>query len=346
MLRLKLSDNEVSSIKALITEIAAGYESVESVDFLNDACLYAHELPWRVRSFLNDFRLKEPHPGVCVISGYPINLSAIGATPPHWKWRSDSRNSLHEQILFILHGSLLGDPIGWVTQQDGHIVHDVLPIKGNENEQMGTGSEQLLWWHTEDAFHPYRADYIGFFCLRNPDNIATTIGGVDVEKMEASHIRVLFEPRFTIRPDESHQERNESDLRKGRRQSGEQDTINEAYEKIKAMSANPEKISVFFGSPDAPYLRIDPYFMDPLDDDPEAQQALDALIARIDESLTDLVLQPGDFCFIDNYTVVHGRKPFKARYDGGDRWIKRICMARDLRKSRQARPSRTARLIM
>jgi Fe(II)/alpha-ketoglutarate-dependent arginine beta-hydroxylase len=346
MLRLELSDDEISSIKALVTQIAAKHESVESLDFLNDACLYAHELPWRVRSFLNDFRLKETRPGVCVISGYPINLPAIGATPPHWKWRADAPKSLHEQILFILHGSLLGDPIGWATQQDGHIVHDVLPIKGNENEQMGTGSEQLLWWHTEDAFHPYRADYIGFLCLRNPDNIATTIGAIDVEKMETSHIRVLFEPRFTIRPDESHQEKNESDMRKERRQRYEQDSLNDAYERIKMMTANPEKVSVLFGSPDAPYLRIDPYFMDPLDDDPEAQRALNALIALIDDSLIDLVLQAGDFCFIDNYTVVHGRKPFRARYDGNDRWIKRICMARDLRKSRQVRRSGAARLIM
>jgi hypothetical protein len=65
------------------------------------------------------------------------------------------------QILFILYGSLLGDVFGWATQQDGHIVHDVFPIKGNEQAQLGTGSEQTLWWHTEDAFFPYRADYIG-----------------------------------------------------------------------------------------------------------------------------------------------------------------------------------------
>jgi alpha-ketoglutarate-dependent taurine dioxygenase len=112
------------------------------------------------------------------------------------------------------------------------------------------------------------------------------------------------------------------------------------------MNANPEKVSVFFGSADAPYLRLDPYFMDPLDDDPEAQQALDALIALIDASLVHLVLQPGSFCFIDNYKAVHGRRPFKARYDGNDRWIKRISMTRDLRKSRQARADCGSRVIM
>jgi alpha-ketoglutarate-dependent taurine dioxygenase len=57
------------------------------------------------------------------------------------------------------------------------------------------------------------------------------------------------------------------------------------------------------------------------------------------------VLEPGDFVFIDNYRAVHGRKPFKARYDGNDRWLKRINITRDLRKSRDARLSSTERLI-
>jgi Fe(II)/alpha-ketoglutarate-dependent arginine beta-hydroxylase len=346
MMKLELSDSEIESIGALITDVAAEYKSVEDADFLNNANLYAHQLPWRLRSFLNDFRQVEPLPGFCIISGYPVNLSAIGATPTHWKWRSDAQSSLHEQLFFVLQGSLLGDIFGWATQQDGHLVHDVFPIKGHESEQLGTGSEQLLWWHIEDAFHPYRADYIGFFCLRNPDNVATTIGTFDVAKLDPAQVDVLYQPRFVIRPDESHQEKNESDLRRANRQVVTQDSVNTAYETIKKMNTNPEKVSVLFGSSSAPYIRLDPYFMDPLEDDPEAQQALDALIALIDVSLIDLVLQPGDFCFIDNYRVVHGRNPFKARYDGQDRWIKRICMTRDLRKSRQVRASGSARVIM
>jgi Fe(II)/alpha-ketoglutarate-dependent arginine beta-hydroxylase len=345
MWRLELTESEIESIRTLITGIAAEYRSVEDPDFLNNACLYAHELPRRVRTFLSDFRLKEPEVGVCIISGYPMDLSAIGATPTHWKWRSDAQRSLHEQILFVLHGSLLGDLLGWATQQDGYLVHDIFPIQGNESEQLGTGSEQLLWWHTEDAFHPYRADYVGFLCLRNPDNIATTIGRADIKKLDPAQIEILFQPRFTVRPDESHQKKNESDLRQTRQPDYIRDSVNTAYEKILKFNAEPEKISILFGSPDMPYLRLDPYFMDPLDSDPEAQRALNALIALIDASLVDLVLVSGDFCFIDNYRVVHGRRSFKARYDGNDRWIKRISMARDLRKSRSARASSTSRMI-
>jgi Fe(II)/alpha-ketoglutarate-dependent arginine beta-hydroxylase len=246
----------------------------------------------------------------------------------------------------ILQGSLLGDIFGWATQQDGYLVHDVLPIKGHENEQLGTGSEQLLWWHTEDAFHPFRADYIGFLCLRNPDNVATTFGTLDVEKLGRAHVDILYQPRFVIRPDESHQQKAESDLRKAARQNSAQDSISDAYEKIEKMNANPEKVPILFGSLSTPYMRLDPYFMDPLNDDPEAQQALDALIALINASLIDLVLRPGDYCFIDNYKAVHGRHPFKARYDGQDRWIKRICVTRDLRKSRQGRADNRPRVII
>jgi alpha-ketoglutarate-dependent taurine dioxygenase len=59
----------------------------------------------------------------------------------------------------------------------------------------------------------------------------------------------------------------------------------------------------------------------------------------------DVILQPGDIYFIDNFRAVHGRKPFKANYDGNDRWLKRINITRDLRKSRTYRSNPTSRII-
>jgi enduracididine beta-hydroxylase len=66
---------------------------------------------------------------------------------------------------------------------------------------------------------------------------------------------------------------------------------------------------------------------------------------RFDEVIGDCVLEAGDFCFIDNYQAVHGRKPFEARFDGTDRWMKRINVVRDLRRSRDARRSAASRVI-
>ncbi len=66
----------------------------------------------------------------------------------------------------------------------------------------------------------------------------------------------------------------------------------------------------------------------------------------IEEQLTDVVLEAGEICFIDNYRAVHGRRPFEARYDGTDRWLKRLIITRDLRKSRRRRPTGTSRFLV
>ena len=333
MWALSLSAHEIDAVQALTHGIALEHKSVEEVEFIRRAPVYAHELPRRIREFLSDFKLQEPACGVCLISGYPIDNARIGKTPSHWKWKLDTAASLEEQIMFVLFGCLLGDPFAWATQQDGYLMHDVLPIKDNEYDQLGTGSEQLLWWHTEDAFHPHRADYLGLMCLRNPDRVATTIGAPDISRMPQEQVDLLFQPRFLIKPDESHSEKNESDLRKQTRNGDE--VLDSAYENIRKLNSAPPRVPMLFGNRQAPYVRLDPYFTTPLDD--EAGAALNALARSIDENIQEVVLQPGDCFFIDNYRIVHGRKAFKARYDGTDRWLKRLNLTRDLRKSQGSR---------
>jgi Fe(II)/alpha-ketoglutarate-dependent arginine beta-hydroxylase len=342
MSRLLLSNEEIGSIKALIGELASRFETAEDPDFLQGAPVYAHELPRRVREFLNVFRLREPDEALCTISGYPIDEEEIGTTPAHWKFKHGRSPVLKEEMFLVLLGSLLGDCIGWSTQQDGHIVHDIMPIQGNEKEQLGSGSEMLLWWHTEDAFHPYRGDYLGMMCLRNPDAVPTTfatVTGFD-QVLTPEQIRLLMEPHFTIRPDESHLVKNKSEMRQA---DGD---LEAAYQRIETMNQAPQKIAVLYGDPRNPYVRLDPYFMDPVRDSPAAQEALDTLVAFVDRKLGDHVLHEGDVCFIDNSKGVHGRKPFVARYDGRDRWLKRINIARDLRKSRPSRPAADSRVIL
>ncbi len=342
MWAFSLSAHEIDAVQALTHGIASEHKSVEDVEFMRRAPVYAHELPRRLRQFLSDFKLLEPACGVCMISGYPIDNARIGKTPPHWKWKLDAAISLEEQIMFVLCGCLLGDPFAWATQQDGSLIHDVFPIAGDQYDQLGTGSEQLLWWHSEDAFHPHRADYIGLMCLRNMDGVATTIGAPDLSRLSAEQVEVLFQPRFLIKPDNSHSEKNESDLRKQNRNGDE--VLESAYAKIKELNSTPPKISMLFGDRETPYVRLDPYFTTSLDD--EASAALDALSQTIDDNLQEVVLQPGDCFFIDNYRIVHGRKAFKARYDGTDRWLKRINLTRDLRKSHGSRGGSGMRVMV
>lgn len=342
MSRIVLNADEVQEIRTLLAQTAARYGSPENQEFLDEADVIAHDLPRRIRREMRRFRLHEPDDALLVVSGYPIDEDKIGPTPTHWKQHEPENDTVAEDMLLVLLGSLLGEPIGWSTQQDGRIVHDILPIKGHEKEQLGSGSEELLTWHVEDAFHPYRGDYLGMMCLRNPDRVPTTFAPIRKVELTPEHMAVLSNPHFTIRPDESHLPKNRGNGRELSRE--EQAVMERAYARIEQMWNSPEKIAVIFGDPKAPYIRLDPYFMDP-SDDPQAQAALEALSRMVDVALEDQVLEPGDFAFIDNYQAVHGRKPFRARYDGRDRWLKRINVARDLRKSRESRLSAASRVL-
>ena len=244
--RYTLSGDEIRAIKALLAELTKRYRTAEDDELLKNASVYAHELPRPLRFFLNDFKCLEPEAGACVVSGYPVAEDKIGETPPHWNCRNGVSPALEEELLLLLLGSLLGDAIGWATQQDGYILHDVLPIKEYENSQLGTGSLQKLWWHSEDAFHPYRGDYLGLMCLRNPDSVSTVIGSISQIKLDAAHVGKLFEARFNIRPDESHSVQNNSN-------SDESDArVSSAYGRIHNMNTQPESQPVLFGDPASP----------------------------------------------------------------------------------------------
>jgi Fe(II)/alpha-ketoglutarate-dependent arginine beta-hydroxylase len=297
-------------------------------------------LPRRVREFLNDFKQNEPPAGACIISTGLVEEDALAPTPTHWNCRPEVSPTFKEEILFCLFNSLLGEVIGWATQQNGYVVHDVVPIERDENEQISTGSGQNIWWHNEDAFHPYRGDYISLMCLRNPDNVPTTLSPISRARLTPSEIEILFKPQFVILPDESHGEENGEDCPP----EGVEEKVFPDYDRIKQMQLRPEMLSILYGDPKSPYIRIDPFFMEPPKND-KTMSALNMLIRAMDESLGEVVLHPGDFLFVDNYRAVHGRKAFKARYDGTDRWLKRINVTRDLRKSRDSRETCRSRII-
>ncbi|HEX8903816.1 MAG TPA: guanitoxin biosynthesis L-enduracididine beta-hydroxylase GntD [Longimicrobiaceae bacterium] len=342
MSRIVMTPDEVAEARALVGDLAGRYGSAEDQEFLDEADVIAHELPRRIRKALREFRLFEPESAMLLVSGWTVDEERIGPTPPHWKQHGPDNDTRAEDIFLVLLASLLGEPIAWSTQQGGRVVHDLLPIKGHEHEQVGTGSEELITWHVEDAFHPFRGDYLGMMCLRNPDRVPTTFAPISKVRISPEQLEVLSNPHFVIRPDNSHLPKNAGDG--NGRSPAEQALVDRAYRKIERLNASPERIPVLFGDLKTPYVRMDPYFMDP-PEDPVARTAFEELQRGVDQVLEDVALEPGDVCFIDNFQAVHGRKPFKARYDGRDRWLKRINVVRDLRKSREARISANSRVL-
>ena len=199
-----------------------------------------------------------------------------------------------------------------------------MPTPGQEETKSANSSRSVLDLHTEDAFHPYRCDYLGLLCLRNIDEVPTSYAELQLDALSPTDRQVLSEPRFLVKPDETH--------------------LVGSAEGPPAWLID-EPVPLLFGGPDLPYLRFDDFFAEPLPGDVEAAAAMTALSEALAKAEQEALLAPGDALFVDNYRAVHGRRPFTARYDGTDRWLKRVSVSRDLRRSRDARASTASRVV-
>ncbi|MEU7581328.1 guanitoxin biosynthesis L-enduracididine beta-hydroxylase GntD [Streptomyces sp. NPDC041068] len=325
---LELTDSESSQLKDMAEEILDHAPRIPLEQQLERLALLAHEVPESVRANLTRFRLTGRPYGGMVVSNLPIDEALAGPTPTAYTDEPASREAARAGALLLLLGSLMGDPVSYLTQQRGRMVLDLFPIKGHEHQQLGSSSTVNLEWHNEDAFHPLRADWIMLLGLRNHDKVPTTFAPVqDIELSERAR-EILFQERFVILPDESHTAQFNAET------TGVEgsDWSARAFEQIARMNEAPRRTAVLSGERDAPHICIDPAFM-PRDLEPEAAAALQEIITGIDRSLRDVSLAPGELLIVDNKRAVHGRKPFTARYDGTDRWLRRINVTADLRRA-------------
>ncbi|MFD4748850.1 guanitoxin biosynthesis L-enduracididine beta-hydroxylase GntD [Streptomyces rubiginosohelvolus] len=329
-----LSEQEAVRARELAQDCLTVYGSAGTAEFQRDVSVIAAELPAGLRAAVNAARLDDRLHAL-VIRGNPLDEDALEGTPTHWR-DADTPGSRVHAVILALYAALLGDAIGWATQQDGKVITDVLPIPGFEDSLMSSCSEQELGWHTEDAFSTSRADYVGLYCLRSPERIPTTLAGVDLEAIPVRVADVLAQPRFLMLPDASHDPVNNTGAGEGNPA---------AFERLAQQQKEQQRVAVLDGGPQAPVLRIDRDFTIAQGDDPDAADALRWIIGHLDSRLYDLVLEPGDVGFIDNRNVVHGRRSFRPRYDGRDRWLKRVNIVGDLRRTRKDRADAATRVI-
>ncbi|ONI76414.1 hypothetical protein ALI144C_35475 [Actinosynnema sp. ALI-1.44] len=307
---MRLDDHERDEVGALVTRVLLEEELWDPVTFADRAARVSQHLPVRMREFLTEVRVSEAD--IAVVSNLPLSED-LPPTPAGWEMAVKTGAGRAEEVLHMICGAGLAEPFSWSDQQDGRMVHDVCPSPGEERSLTSASSELTLALHTEDVHHPCRGDYVSLFCLRNPDAVGTTyvrVGSIDVPDDVRA---VLNEDRFRFFADDSHVNVN---------LPGDQDSQ-------RMSTVGP----IVFGPSQQPYLRIDLDFTDvatPGDDTADAamRRAFDSLRGSVES----VVLSPGDLIFLDNYQVVHGRAPFVPRYDGNDRWLKRVNLIRDVRR--------------
>jgi hypothetical protein len=234
--------------------------------------------------------------GSTVIDGLTVSDQRLGPTPAGWQ-HAGSRG-LEWDVTLMLLGRCIGEPFGWQGQQTGRIVNNVVPTAGHEHEQTGASSATPLCPHTEDAFHPRRANLLLLACLRNPDRVGTTLSSIRYVRLDDVQRRVLAAPTLPILPDIS-------------------------YGAVRA-GADASTVSTLWSGESGLTLRYDPAYTPLPEARAEFRSAYAHLTSELERVSVTVALRPGQLLLVDNDVAVHGRAPFAARYDGTDRWLKRV----------------------
>lgn len=306
----ELSETAGRAVRELAAEIALTLTTGRAGRTLTDPALpaligaRAADLPAEVHAAV---RPPATDAGACVLSRLPLTDAEIGPTPPDWEtataWSADPDrpgSSFEWDIAMLLLAAAAGEPFGWAGQQDGRLINNIVPAAGHEFEQSGASSTVLLSPHTEDAFHPGRANLLMLACLRNPDGVGTTVSSVRRTRLSPAQRAVLCTPTLPILPDVSY---------------GSEFDRNTAV---------PVPTLWHEAGGDALTMRYDPAYT-PLDDaGPDFRAAYEHLERELERVCVLATLRPGELLLMDNDVTVHGRVPFTARYDGTDRWLKRV----------------------
>jgi L-asparagine oxygenase len=297
-----------AALRATLNDLIAGYGDVESPAFLRRASTLGHCLPQAVLDALGSLRYLEAEPAL-IVRNCPLSDDP-GPTPAHWSAPSSRTARAYEFWLALLLAQL-GDFIGFAESQGGALRRNVLPLRKADHDQTGYGSRAELELHVDDAVDDDRGDAFGLLCMRPGRHAAPTmIAPIAALDLSALDLDALFTPRYTFIADGVRCER-----------------------------------PVLFGDREAPYIRLDPPFTEIPAAAGAARKAVSELSAALRSVTVDVPLARGEALLIDNYRCAHGRRAFDPHYDGEDRWLIKMTVARDLRRTRLRRDGPDQRVI-
>lgn len=251
--------------------------------------------------------------GAAILASESIPIlptQSLGPTPLSWQDARDQslnidRSIKHPSVLkasitMVKLARAAGEPYGWKGQQFGQLVNNVLPVPGEETENSGASSTSPLTPHSEDAFHPERADELILGSLRN-HGVGTTISSLRAVELTPEQEALLTTPTCPILPDVSYGKGSD-----------------------KKYASVPVATFTHDSKGRRDHLRFDPDYTPLHDASPEFQNAYHYLTQELARVAFTVSLEPGKLLLLNNRRVAHGRVPFEARYDGWDRWLLRV----------------------
>lgn len=312
---IELTDAEELVVAKICEEALDGAAAKPLAEIILTSALHAQALPFRVRQAFYSYKLAQTCHAICIRTSAPAD-EGIGPTPSRYRPVGELEMVGKYDVMHLMFASLLGEPFAWSTIQNGYVFNDIIPIRHHADRPASSGFMSDFGLHTEDAFHPWAGDYLGLACLRNSERVPTTLAGFETEELSVTLRDILFEPRFIV-------------------------GANVAQEVEPVMISSP----ILFGDENDPYMRINMNATSAVEGDHTASAALREFGDTLVRNITGVVFQPGDFWYIDNLRVAHGREKYKPRFDGRDRWLRRLYISSAYRYTRGLREKPSSRVL-
>ncbi|WP_406503705.1 TauD/TfdA family dioxygenase [Streptomyces sp. NBC_00212] len=293
-------------------QLAVVHDPVADIDYSMARYLQIFaQLPTRTLQQIQDFGRHPDTPGVGYVRNAPVD-AVLPGTPADGGPSLDKATFVAEGVLLGLSG-LIGEPVGFATEKNGQLVHDVVPVKGGATTQTNQGSSVFLNFHNDivhDASGRYdlaSPDFLVLSCLRaDHEGVAATYyaDARDISRaLDPATLETLRSPRFRMNAPGSYV----------RDVAGGVDVLSDPVPMIAGPEHSPEVSAAANG-------------VHPLDD--AARSALDRLQGVCREVAHEVFLRPGEVLLINNRKGLHARSRFTARYDGRDRWLQRAYVRR------------------
>ncbi|ABL80561.1 MULTISPECIES: TauD/TfdA family dioxygenase [unclassified Nocardioides] len=239
---------------------------------------------------------------------YIANLPAVPSLPPtptDGRWVKTTSGH-HSELLMVAFASELGCPISYADQRSGAVFHDIYPTRANAAAVSSQSHLVGLGFHSEMFFHPTPPDFLVLHCLRPDPGGAALTGVSDMASVELSLSRadmnVLSAPSFAL------------DLAR----------LHGSYTYLgrPIAEADPRPCVPVVGRD---RIRFEPALTTPTSG--TAQRALVSAERVAEREVAFGALGDGAMLLVDNRRAVHSRTSFPARYDGTDRWLRRMMVA-------------------
>lgn len=311
-----LPAEETARILQATRGLDSPYEDME--EFLVSIYPIFAGLPKEILRTLFRYRSDPRAYGALLIENFPTDPE-IPPTPEDGKRSREKRTFVSEACVLGI-AQILGQPIGYHDEKSGEIVHVLAPVKSEASATSSESSEIHLGFHTDFNFdkeqpeQPYNVvnpDYVVLFCLRSDQQSEAYTLYADVrnicQRLNAEQLNIMRQPFFEFASSYSF-------------------TGGCGSEKIWSVP------SPLLKGPDAfPELSID-LLCGVRAINKEGDQVLSAIrdVCALPEVSSRIHLKPGNVLIMDNRKGAHGRTPFKAFFDGTDRWLHRVYVRRSL----------------